>query len=1009
MQKIILLFMCSFLAFSQLSAQNRTIKGKVVDEKGLPVVSASLLVKGTTTGSVTNETGNFSFQVNASAKTLVVSSLNFAPSEISINKNDTYTIVLKSTVTAAEEVVVVGYRTLRKKDVVGSISIIDGAEIAQKPIVNFTQLLQGKAAGVNVIGEGGRPGAGAFIRIRGVGSINASAEPLIIVDGVQVSSTAFAMINPNDIGDVSILKDASSSAIYGSRAANGVIVITTKLGKSKPEIRYSFQTGSTDAIDPMNVQFMTAGEKLRWEFERGYTNPYMSTLISAGIADKSLPAGSTLASITADQRLAFWNKLESASPKNWKDYYLPTANMKQHEVAISGASDKFKYFMSLNKSDNQGVMYGSYFNRLGGRLNVEYTATDWLKTGMNLSVSQSQEDLKRELYNTQSSSTALYLTNPYEPVYNANGTYNLTMQGFSSLEGADNNPAIYDRLSSYATGYAEVKLYKDLVFKSQLGTNYNTLKLESYLKPGSNLANILGYNQKNDAGNIDFTYVFTNTLNYKKSFGKSNVNLFLGQEFNKNRFYSYTLTARNFASPTMITLENAGTPTGASTSRSDWSMISYFANASYDYDRKYFFNASIRRDGSSRFGANNKFADFWSLGLAYDVKKENFLANIESISTLKLKASLGTAGNNNIGNYNSLGTYALSSKYNDAPVATPNSLPNPGLTWETNRTLDLGAEFGLFNNRITAGLDYFDRTTDDLLYTVNVSTTTGFSSYYGNIGNLNNKGYELTIGADVLRAKDFNWNLSFNYTNVDNKITKLYSDDAPYGIGRLKVGYPISNYFLVRSAGINPANGKRQYLTKAGVTTETYSSSDAVMLEGKSPNVKFYGSLNSRITYKGFDLNTQFYYSGGNYIYNFTYARATYGAAYYVNQLFTEASQYWKKAGDVVAFPSITDATQSTFNSTDQWLQKGDYIMLRDLTFGYTANIPSKGFIGKLKLKSVRIFVQGTNLWMSTEYKGMPEIGQANRESASSYYPGSYSLFPYPQTKSFTTGIDIRF
>ena len=323
--------------------------------------------------------------------------------------------------------------------------------------------------------------------------------------------------------------------------------------------------------------------------------------------------------------------------------------------------------------------------------------------------------------------------------------------------------------------------------------------------------------------------------------------------------------------------------------------------------------------------------------------------------------------------------------------------------------MDLGAEFGFFNNRITAGLDYFDRTTDDLLYTVNVSTTTGFSSYYGNIGNLSNKGYELTLGADVIRAKDFNWNLSFNYTNVDNKITKLYSDDAPYGIGRLKVGYPISNYFLVRSAGVNPANGKRQYLTKAGVTTETYSSSDAVILDGKSPNVKFYGSLNSRITYKGFDLNTQFYYSGGNYIYNFTYARATYGAAYYTNQLFTDANKYWKKAGDIVPFPNITDATQSTFNSTDQWLQKGDYIMLRDLTFGYTANIPSKGFIGKLKLKSVRIFVQGTNLWMSTEYKGMPEIGQANRESAASYYPGSYSLFPYPQTKSFTTGIDIRF
>jgi TonB-linked SusC/RagA family outer membrane protein len=1009
MQKIILLFLCSFLAFGQLSAQNRTINGKVVDEKGSPVASASLLVKGTSNGTVTNEKGSFSLQVNASAKTLVVSSLNFASTEISLTKNESYTIVLTSKVSAAEEVVIVGYRTLRKKDVVGSISMIDGAEIAQKPIVNFTQLLQGKAAGVNVIGEGGRPGAGAFIRIRGVGSINASSEPLIIVDGVQVSSTAFAMINPNDIGDISILKDASSSAIYGSRAANGVIVVTTKLGKSsKPEIRYSFQTGISDAIAPKNVTFMSAEQKLQWEFERGYTNPYMTSLISAGITDKSLPAGSTLANITKDQREFLWRRLAAGAPSNWADFYLPTANMKQHEVSISGASDKFKYFMSLNKSDNEGVMYGSYFNRLGGRLNVEYTANEWLKTGMNLSVSQSKEDLKRELYNSQSAATSIYLTNPYEPVRNANGTYNLTMQGFSALEGADNNPVILDRISSYATGYAELKLNKDLVFKSQLGANYNTLKSENYLKAGSNLANILGYNQKTDGGNFDFTYVFTNTLNYKKSIGKSNANLFLGQEFNRNNFYSYSLAARNFASPSLTTLENAGTPQAATTSRSEWSLISYFANASYDFDKTYFFNASVRRDGSSRFGLNNKFADFWSLGLAWDVKKEKFLSNIESISTFKLKASYGTAGNSSIGNYNSLGTYALSAKYNDGPVATPFSLPNPALTWETNKTLDIGAELGFFNNRITAGFDYFDRTTDDLLYTVNVSSTTGFSSYFGNIGNVRNKGYEITIGADVIRAKDFNWNLSFNYTDVDNEITKLFSDDVPAGSnGRLKVGYPINNYFMVRAAGINPANGKRQYLTKDGKVTETYAASDAVMLDGKSPNVKFFGSLNSSFTYKGFDLNTQFYYSGGNYIYNFTYARGAYGNAFFNTQLFTEAFNYWKKPGDNVPFPSITDATQNTFNTTDQWLQKGDYIMLRDLTMGYTANIPSKGFIGKLKLKSVRLFVQGTNLWFSTKFKGMPEVGQANRETNA--YPGSTSTFPYPQTKSFTTGIDIRF
>jgi len=1005
MRKLITMFMCLFLSLLQLQAQNRTLTGKITDEKGSPIANASIILKGSTVGTTTDLNGNFSLTVNSSAKTLVISSLNYLSTEIQIGKSNELKISLSASIQENEEIVVVGYRTLKKKEVVGSISNVGSKEIAQKPIVNFTQLLQGKAAGVNVIGEGGRPGAAAFIRIRGVGSINASAEPLIIVDGIQIASTAFALINPNDIEDISILKDASSAAIYGSRAANGVMVVTTKRGSGKAELRYSFQNGTSDAIDPLNVRFMTAQEKLDYEYAIGYTNPYLSSAISAAITAGTLPAGATLSSLTLDQRQRLNGALIAKAPTNWKDYFLPTAKMSVHEVALSGSSDKFKYYMSANMSKNGGVMYGSYYNRKGGRLNVEYQANNWFKTGVNISVSQSQEDLKREVYNSQNSAAALYLTNPYEPVYNADGTYNLTMQGFSSLEGADNNTVVNDRLALYSTVFGEVKLHKDLTFKSQFGANYNTLKVENYLKPGSNLANILGYNQKNDAGNFDYTYVFTNTLNYRKSLKNHNVNLLLGQEFNKNKFYSYTLTARNFASSTFTTLENAGTPTGASTSRSDWALISYFANLSYDYDKKYYFNASVRRDGSSRFGINNKFANFWSLGAAWDLKKEKFLDKLEALSTLKLKASIGTSGNNSIGNYNSYGTYSYSSKYNDAPVATPNSLSNPNLTWETNRTIDYGIEFGFLKNRITGSVDYFTRQTDDLLYTVNVSSTTGFSSYFGNIGNLENKGIELVLAGDVIKTKDLTWNLSFNYTNVDNKITKLYSDDVPYsGYGRLKEGYPIANYFLNRNAGINPANGKRQYLTKTGALTETFASSDAVLLEGKSPNIKFYGSLNSNISYKQFDLGAQFYYSGGNYIYNFQYARGTF-PAFFNTQLYSDAFEYWKKPGDITPFPNIKDATQRVSQTTDQFLEKGDYISLRDLTVGYTAS--NLAALNKLKVKSLRFYVQGTNLFIGTKFKGIPEIGQSNRESSN--YPGQLTLFAYPQIKSVTVGLDVKF
>ncbi|HLP37385.1 TonB-dependent receptor [Lacibacter sp.] len=1005
MRKIVSMTCMLLLCIMQVVAQEKTVTGKVTDESGAPIPNASVIVKGTSIGTTTKTDGTFSISVPSTGKVLVFSSIGMTSMEVNIGSKSVINQTMTSENKALEEVVVVGYQTVRRKDVIGAVTSVAGKEIAQKPIVNFTQLLQGKAPGMNVIGEGGRPGAGAFIRIRGVGSINASSEPLIIVDGIQIASTAFAQLNPNDIEDISVLKDASASAIYGSRAANGVLVVTTKRGRGKPEVRYSFQYGQSDALDPLNVTFMTAQQKLQYEFERGYTNPYLSSLISRNITAGNLPAGSTLFNINAQQRQSLHDSLISKAPKSWKDVLLPTAQMKQHEVSISGSGDKFRYYMSLNKSDNEGVMYGSYYNRTGGRLNVEYQATDWFKTGVNLALSHSKEDLKRELYNSQSSYTAWYLTNPYEPVRNANGTYNLTMQGFSPLEGADNNPNVLDRISTYATLFGEVKIMPDLFFKTQLGSNYNTLKGESYLKPGSNLAAILGYNQKNDYGNFDWTYVITNTLNYKKSIQKHNIGVLLGQEFNKNKFYSYSLTSRNFASASLTTLENASTPTVATTSRADWALISYFANASYDFDKKYFLSVSGRNDGSSRFGVNNRYANFWSVGAAWDVMQEQFMANVPVISTLKLKGSYGTGGNNNIGNYEAQGTYALNVRYNDLPAAAPARLPNPNLTWETNRTLDIGTEIGLFKNRLNITADYFVRKTEDLLYSINVSQTTGFGSYTGNIGNLENKGIELSVGGDVIRKGGLVWNVSANYTFVDNKVTSLYSDNVPFGFNsRLKVGQPIGTYFMTRWAEINPQNGKNVYYNLSGAKTETYSAGDAVLLEGKSPNVKYFGSINTSLSYKGFDLSAQFYYSGGNYIYNFQYTRGAYGQSFFNTQLYTDAFNYWKKPGDVVKFPNITDASQATNYTTDLWLEKGDYIALRDVTLSYTTK---QDLLSKIKVKSVRLFVQGTNLWIGTKFKGVPEVGQSNRESAG--YPGQLSLFAYPQTRAVTMGFDIRF
>ena len=1005
---VVLLMLFGVLVF----AQTHIISGTVKNSNGQPIPNASVTVKNSKQGTITNSDGSFSFSVGPNSNVLTISAVGVVSQDISIRNISTVAVTLVGEDKDLQEVVVMGYQTIKRKEITGSVATVGSEEVAQKPIVSITQLLQGKATGLQITGEGGRPGANAFIRIRGVTSFGGN-EPLFILDGVQVSAIAYNLINPNDIDDITVLKDAAGASIYGSRGANGVLVITTKRGRGEPELKYSFTYGRSRALDLQNISLMNAQQKLQYEFDygvtNGYQNPNLGNLITTKITAGSLPAGSTIFTVSAAQRQALWDELSSKGAGNWRNYYLREATAQSHEISLSGGADKFHYFFSLGKSDNQGVTYGSYWNRIGGRLNIEYQAKDWFKIGTNISVNTSSENISRELFNTQSAYTSLFTTNPYEPVRNADGSYNLTQAGYSPLEGTDNNPDVRDRITSFGSVFGEAKFFKYLTLKSVLGTNYNTLHRESYLKAGSNLANILGFNQKNDQGNQDFNFVFTNTAAWRQTIAqKHSINLLLGQEFNRNKFYSFSLTGRNFPSPSFTTLDNAGTPTVATTSRSDFSLISYFASAGYDFNKKYFVTGSIRRDGSSRFGADVRFANFWSAGVAWDVVKEAFFGNSTVISALRLKASVGTTGNNNLGNYEALGVYSLSNRYNGLPAASPLRLPNAKLTWETNKSYDAGVEFGLFKNILTGSFEYYHRKTSDLLYAINVSQATGFSAYSGNIGNVENKGVELQLTGNIIRSKDFNWSVSASYSSVNNKITSLYRDNILNevdGISKRKVGEPINVFNLVRSAGVNATTGDQQWYKLDGTITNTYSGSDAVILSGKSPIVKYYGSLSTRFSYKGFDLSGQFYYSGGNYIMNYMYQVGASNGANVKQVQFTDASNYWKKPGDATPFPSLTNPAQNITYDSDKYLEKGDYIILRDVTIGYSL---SNEIARRIKMKGLRFFVQGTNLWLNTKFRGLPEVGQANLESTT-YAPGQATLYAYPQIKAFTFGVDVKF
>lgn len=998
-----LLFLCV-----QVYAQNRTVSGTVTDDKGNPLPNVSVQVKGTRIGVTTNSAGIYTISVPANGKTLVFSSIDRDGQEVSLGADATVNVSLKAADQSMQEVVVVGYQTVRRKDVTGSIATVSGKELADKPIASFTQALQGKAPGVQITGQSGRPGSNAFIRIRGTGSINASSEPLIIIDGISVPTSAYSMLNPNDIEDVSVLKDAAATSIYGSRGSNGVMIITTKKGKGQPTVSYSFQYGQSKAQDLKNVRLMNSMEKLQYEFEAGFTNQIIDSMINNRIAAGAYPAGTKLANLTDEQRKELWELAASRGVGDWRKQMLQTGMVKTHEVAISGAGDKFRYYFSLNKSDNDGVLYGSFFNRTGGRLNLEYQAKSWFKLGTNLGVSHTKDNTVRELYNGQALYTSALLLNPYEPMYNANGTYNYTHLGQNAKETQERNPNISDRISTFATIFGEVQALRNLTLKSQLGLNYNTLASEYYLMPGSYLAQTLGYNQKRDNGNRDFLYVFTNTANWRQSFGEGHsLNLLAGTEFTKDKFYSYSLTNQGLPSASVNTLENGSKPTAATSSKSDWALISYFASAQYDYRKRYYLNLSARRDGSSRFGKDNQFANFWAVGATWDVANEKFF-NVNAINSLKVRTSYGTSGNNTgIGNYQALGTYAYNVNYNAQPAASPSTIANPNLTWESNNNYDIGVEFGLFKNRLTGSVDYYNRKTKDLLYDVNLSLTTGFSAYKGNIGSVQNRGVEVALGGDVIRKGDFVWNVSVNYTNNDNKILDLYSDNVPVtgGISVLKEGQPIYTYKLVRWAGINPETGKNEFFNLDGTKTDVYSSGQAVLMEGKSNQVKFYGSVNTSLSYKGLDLSAQLYYSGGNYIMNYLYsATASEGESIGENQ-FAEAMNYWKKPGDNVIFANLKDKTQWATYDSDKYLEKGDYISLRDVTLGYTLD---KSITDRIKLKGLRVYVQGTNLWLGTKFRGLPETGEANRENTTYTIPGQVTLFSYPQFRAFTFGVNVK-
>ncbi|MHC1705817.1 MAG: SusC/RagA family TonB-linked outer membrane protein [Tenuifilaceae bacterium] len=1002
-KKLVLLGLMLFLGLSFAFGQNKQITGTVTSsEDGLGFPGVSVVVKGTSIGISTDINGKFTLMAPADATTLVFTFVGMKQQEVAITGN-VINVVMESETKQLDEVVVTGY-SVRKKDVVASaVVVVNGESLKQMvPSTTFDNMLQGKAAGVEVTALNGKPGQTASVKIRGAISLNTlngdKSQPLYVVDGVFMDEDNLGAINPGDIESMSVLKDASAASIYGSRGANGVVVLTTKKGKmGEGNIEYSVRYGTASKTKD-NFTMMNAAQLIEYqEAANGgpiWTDPEKALLLSYD--------------------------------HNWEDDILRSAKIVSHSVSASGGNDNSTYFLSGSYDKNTGIVDGiDGFSRYSARLNLNTNVKKNLKVGITTTASRSSSDEIRDRNNVQNPINGIYTYMPYEPVYErdasgqvvkdnlGNPVFNLTSQGYQILEAMDKNPAWNYNTNFLGSAFADLKIFEGFNFLSKFSGTLLHFKGDSYMMPTSILQGYVGDpsapGDKQDLGNDTYAYSWLNQFTYNKSFGSHNINASAFTEYNMGGFHSYLLRSKGYASDLLTTQENSSTPLRTTSSKEEYAMFSLASFVNYDFEGRYFASASVRQDGASRFGEDKRKGLFWSGSMGWNISKEAFLADIKFISDMKLSLSYGTLGSWNIPNYASKGYYGFGAYNSQTAAVIRTNVANPDLTWEKQKSMNIGVESSFLEKRISMAIDYFKNTRSDFLFNNPLTWEMGGYTQYINAGEMVTKGFEFSVNGDIIRSGDFKWNVGFNASFLNYEIEKLnnQSQIVLNSICVLKSGETPFTFYLNRYAGVDPANGDALYYDKDGNITNVYNSGDAVVLSGKSPLPKVYGGFNTYLMYKGFDLAADFAFKTGNYVMNYMRSnRQADGMDLYSN-MDTDALNYWKQAGDENVLPRLNSNSSQT---STRFLDKASYVRFRSLTLGYT--LP-KSWIAKAKINRIRLFIQAQNLYTWTKFKGDPEVAIGSGENqigaTLDFVPGLYNLYSYPALKQFTFGVDIKF
>jgi TonB-linked SusC/RagA family outer membrane protein len=1021
---ILSLFALCWCCFSAV-AQSGSVQGKITDERGEVLVGVTVLEKGTSNGTITDVNGAYKLRCSTSNPVVLFSFVGYLTKEVIVGSQTAVDVVMEPDVKTLGEVVVVGYGTQEKKDLTGSIASVNAADLVKIPVSGLDQALQGQVAGLQISQSNGAPGGNTNILIRGIGSISGGNEPLFVIDGYPVTNSGIGnplnTINPNDIESIDVLKDASSTAIYGSRGSNGVIIVTTKRGKAgKTRIELDAYTGFQQVAK--RLELMNSQEFAQFVID-GRNNGLIENVANSNI---NLPNSSRPNAYQIPSAIS--GNLADLPNTDWQDAIFRTAPIQNYQLSASGGNENIRYSVSGGYFNQKGIIIGSGLERYTFRVNLDGKLSKKLNVGITMLPSfTKQQDVPAIGHFGGAIVQSALSIQPYLPVYDADGNYtiaNRPSQGDVSyphpVQLANENTIDNTQFRFFGNAYAEYSILNDLKFRITVGADANYSKTRRFQPSTIDPATIITNAQ---ASNTEATnWLNENILTYKKRINNHSVEAVAGYTTQKAFSNSLNAQAVNFPD-NLITNVNGGIINNGGEGITVHTMISYLARVNYAFKDKYLITATIRRDGSSRFGADNRWGTFPSASVGWRVSEETFMKNVKFVSDLKIRASYGLTGNNAIGDYRAVG-FLGNTNYVIGNAQTPglarSTFTNSTLGWESMKQVDVGIDFGLFGNRILITADYYDKRNTDMLFSIQTPAATGLTSALVNLGEVQNKGFEFAITTRNLTSA-FKWTTNFNITFNKNKVLAMSTDAerifstsggrAVYAI--TQVGDPIGSFFGRRTIGVFQTDEEataygKQPLAKGGDFKWADINNDGRIDDNDrevigSPHPDFFFGFNNNFSYKGFTLDIMANGMVGQQIYNSTFGINNSGVQNNLKEVYEGRYVSPSQPGNGVYARTIRGSRNNNNVFSSSYLFSGSFLRIRNISMGY--NLPSK-LLSPLNLGGVRLYATVTNAFTFTKYNGYdPEVSNSGDDLRAA----GLDFGTYPQSRTYTFGVNLSF